>query len=417
MHTPEGAAEAVPQPAWTRCRWTRPWRTRRPTTRCGPTTSGCWTLGGFGVPTLVLDGTAVLFGPVVTPAPTGRAAGRLWDLVAGWAEFPHLYELRRPKTAPTGTTSAPVRALPRGPGLEHRRPPGRLDGPASGADSSAAGLTAQLDEVWILAGVPRRRPRRRGVGPPPPARAGPCGPVRPRRRHRVDAARPAHPKSTRASPEHVRNDIGGFNEGGCRAGGRARQPFCHRFVEVTAARRSALVAMTEEDFPRPPGPRSGRPLPAVHADPGVRLWVHEQDIRDAVGRPGQEDGTRCRAGRGRDPRALGYVVGKKAGVPDGSSVTFELTGPVVRTLHVAVDGRAQVVDRLDSPATAMVTLGSGVFTRLACGRVQPDAVLGAVRLAGGDRSAPGPPGREPSGVHHLRGQPGRFTGRPRSLAV
>jgi 2-hydroxychromene-2-carboxylate isomerase len=54
--------------------------------------------GGFGVPTLVLDGTTVLFGPVVTPAPTGPAAGRLWDLVAGWSEFPHLYELRRPKT-------------------------------------------------------------------------------------------------------------------------------------------------------------------------------------------------------------------------------------------------------------------------------------------------------------------------------
>lgn len=55
--------------------------------------------GGFGVPTLVLDGETALFGPVVTPAPAGEEAGRLWDLVAGWAEFPHLYELRRPKTA------------------------------------------------------------------------------------------------------------------------------------------------------------------------------------------------------------------------------------------------------------------------------------------------------------------------------
>ncbi|MCU4182791.1 DsbA family protein [Acidiferrimicrobium sp. IK] len=55
-------------------------------------------LGGYGVPTMVLDGTTPLFGPVVAPAPTGEAAGRLWDLVAGWAEYPHLYELRRPKT-------------------------------------------------------------------------------------------------------------------------------------------------------------------------------------------------------------------------------------------------------------------------------------------------------------------------------
>jgi 2-hydroxychromene-2-carboxylate isomerase len=56
-------------------------------------------LGGYGVPTLVIDGSDVLFGPVVTPAPTGDAAGRLWDLTMGWTEFPHLYELRRPKTA------------------------------------------------------------------------------------------------------------------------------------------------------------------------------------------------------------------------------------------------------------------------------------------------------------------------------
>ena len=48
---------------------------------------------------------------MVTPAPTGDAAGRLWDLVAGWAEFPHLYELRRPKTQADwdhiGTSFAP----------------------------------------------------------------------------------------------------------------------------------------------------------------------------------------------------------------------------------------------------------------------------------------------------------------------
>jgi 2-hydroxychromene-2-carboxylate isomerase len=55
-------------------------------------------LGGYGVPTLVLDGSTTLYGPVVTPAPTGADAGRLWDAVAVWSEFPHLYELRRPKT-------------------------------------------------------------------------------------------------------------------------------------------------------------------------------------------------------------------------------------------------------------------------------------------------------------------------------
>jgi 2-hydroxychromene-2-carboxylate isomerase len=54
-------------------------------------------LGAYGVPTLVIDGSDVLFGPVVAPVPTGEAAGRLWDAVVAWTEFPHLYELQRPK--------------------------------------------------------------------------------------------------------------------------------------------------------------------------------------------------------------------------------------------------------------------------------------------------------------------------------
>jgi 2-hydroxychromene-2-carboxylate isomerase len=54
--------------------------------------------GGFGVPTLVFPDGSVLFGPVVTPAPTGRDAMRLWELTVGWTEFPHLYEMRRTKT-------------------------------------------------------------------------------------------------------------------------------------------------------------------------------------------------------------------------------------------------------------------------------------------------------------------------------
>ena len=54
--------------------------------------------GGYGVPTLVFEDDTCLFGPVVTPAPTGDAAMRLWDLTMGWREFPHLYEMCRPKT-------------------------------------------------------------------------------------------------------------------------------------------------------------------------------------------------------------------------------------------------------------------------------------------------------------------------------
>jgi 2-hydroxychromene-2-carboxylate isomerase len=53
--------------------------------------------GGFGVPTLFIDGQC-LFGPVLVDPPSGPAALRLWDVVSGMAEFPHVYELQRPKT-------------------------------------------------------------------------------------------------------------------------------------------------------------------------------------------------------------------------------------------------------------------------------------------------------------------------------
>jgi 2-hydroxychromene-2-carboxylate isomerase len=53
--------------------------------------------GGFGVPTLVLADGQCLFGPVLVDPPTGADAVRLWNVVAGMAELPHVYELQRPK--------------------------------------------------------------------------------------------------------------------------------------------------------------------------------------------------------------------------------------------------------------------------------------------------------------------------------
>jgi predicted DsbA family dithiol-disulfide isomerase len=54
--------------------------------------------GGHGVPTLVFASGYAVYGPVVVPAPTGDDALALWELVHGMERFPHLYELRHPKT-------------------------------------------------------------------------------------------------------------------------------------------------------------------------------------------------------------------------------------------------------------------------------------------------------------------------------
>jgi 2-hydroxychromene-2-carboxylate isomerase len=55
-------------------------------------------LGAFGVPTLVFPDGQSLYGPVVTPAPRGEEAVGLWELAGLYRRFPHLYELKRPKT-------------------------------------------------------------------------------------------------------------------------------------------------------------------------------------------------------------------------------------------------------------------------------------------------------------------------------
>ncbi len=54
---------------------------------------------GYDVGTPVIHvGDVAFFGPVVTPAPTGEAAGKLFDGVLNVASTPGFYELRRSRT-------------------------------------------------------------------------------------------------------------------------------------------------------------------------------------------------------------------------------------------------------------------------------------------------------------------------------
>ncbi len=50
-----------------------------------------------GTPTIAFEGHA-FFGPVISKAPKGEEAGRLWDGFVLVAEFPYVYELKRART-------------------------------------------------------------------------------------------------------------------------------------------------------------------------------------------------------------------------------------------------------------------------------------------------------------------------------
>ncbi|MEO1064107.1 MAG: maleylpyruvate isomerase family mycothiol-dependent enzyme [Actinomycetota bacterium] len=159
-----------------------------------------------------------------------------------------------------------------------------------------------------------------------------------------------------------------------------------RFRSLMATRRSDLDALSDGDFAAPcmtpVGPGTYGRFMDVRA---FDHWVHEQDIRIPVGRPGHETGPAAEISVGEIEGSLGYIVGKRIGLPDGRAITFELTGPVHRTMHVAVEGRAKQVDELAAP-DVVVTADSLAFARLACGRVEPQAEIdaGTITWSGDD---------------------------------
>ncbi|MGH9086797.1 MAG: maleylpyruvate isomerase family mycothiol-dependent enzyme [Acidimicrobiales bacterium] len=190
------------------------------------------------------------------------------------------------------------------------------------------------------------------------------------------------PEATAAA--HVRNEIARRNEEWVvDLRRRSHLELLGDFLEVSAARLAALDAMADPDFDAPSWTPVGDATYGRFMEVRVfDCWMHEQDVRAVTGLPGHEDGPVAEQSLHEVVRSLGYIVGKRAGVPDGASVTIRLTGPLARELHVVVDGRARVVADPPSPATAEIALGSALFLRLAGGRVDTDTALAEVAVAG-----------------------------------
>lgn len=174
--------------------------------------------------------------------------------------------------------------------------------------------------------------------------------------------------------KHVRNDIGVLNERWVRwMRDLSDAELLEKFRTTTAARRMTLSGMSNHDWNQvtatPAGPDSyGRFMRVRTFD----CWMHELDVRDAVG---QQAGVSELIGPAADlsldemATSMGFVIGKLGGAPDGSRVSIELMGPVGRTINVAVEGRARLVDDFgDDDPTTTIRLDALLFTRLAGGR-------------------------------------------------
>lgn len=195
---------------------------------------------------------------------------------------------------------------------------------------------------------------------------------------------PAHEPLEQPWPDHVRNDIGAFNERWV-AGLAASAPaeMLERYRSVTDQRRRALEAVDADTWDAetwtPAGPDSyGRFMRIRVFD----CWLHDQDIRDALGTVGHTSGPAVDLALQEMAVAMPYVVGKKAGAPTGSAVTLRLTGDEGRDLHIAVGERATLVDALDDEATTTVTMPVGTFVRLAGGRQSVDEARPSIEVTG-----------------------------------
>ena len=179
--------------------------------------------------------------------------------------------------------------------------------------------------------------------------------------------------------DHVRNGVGVANEAWVRhLSSDSGVVLLQRFRSITAERRERLTAMPVDDWnaptPTPVGVESfGRFM-------RVRLfdcWMHEQDIRDGVDAPSPDtdlSGPAARQSLDEIAATMGYVVGKLGKAPEGSRIAIELTGPLARTIRVAVDGRAQVVDDFGGQdPTSTIRLDGLLLARLAGGRTDDTA--------------------------------------------
>ena len=185
------------------------------------------------------------------------------------------------------------------------------------------------------------------------------------------------PESDAAKPDYVRNDIGALNEAWVEhLRGETPAGMLAKFRDITTRRKAMLSAMPIEEWNTvtftPAGPDSyGRFMRVRVFD----CWMHEHDIRQAVGRPAGDDdlaGPDARLALDEMAASMGFVVAKKGRAPAGSRVLIALTGPMSREIRVAVnqdDGRAALVEDFGgAEPTIAITVDGLQFTRLAGGR-------------------------------------------------
>lgn len=180
---------------------------------------------------------------------------------------------------------------------------------------------------------------------------------------------------------HIRGPMGQFTEIGVIT--RRDTPPAEIVEELrgyTAARHDALAADPPTD-PAAPAPgifgAIGWTTALLLRNRPLDIWMHEQDVRLAVGRPGGLDSLAAEHTTGYLLESLGYVLAKRAGGAPGTSVVAYVEGSPPAAYAVGEDGRGHRLDVTPDEPTVTLRMSRESFIRLAGGRggVDPAAVV------------------------------------------
>jgi uncharacterized protein (TIGR03083 family) len=188
--------------------------------------------------------------------------------------------------------------------------------------------------------------------------------------------------------DHVKNDFAAMNEPWV-AIRRAEQgaAVLAEFNLVTAGRLATLHGTTDAEWATVGWSPVGQvPLARFMETRVFDSWVHEQDVRHALDRPGGMGGRASDVGIGQVQSAMGMVVGKKAAAPEGAVVRFSISGAPgdARDFALAIQGGRANPAPADTPATVTLSMSSVDFYRLGCGRATAAVVSaeGGIRVDG-----------------------------------
>jgi uncharacterized protein (TIGR03083 family) len=174
--------------------------------------------------------------------------------------------------------------------------------------------------------------------------------------------------------DHVNNDFGRFTEVGVDyRRGKPKDSVVGELRDVAAKRRQQLDET-------PPGTEVIGPLGnPTTMDRLLRvrildIWMHEQDIRTAIGSDGGWDTRPAQVSLEQIRRALPIVWSRNCRAPQGSAVRVTVTGPALTAEMAAIvddDGRGRAVETVDTAAVHL-SLSWPDLVALSAGRIRPE---------------------------------------------